>query len=276
MLLSKKMPNLQTIELKAFTSSKKSTKMNINGIIPHSRTAKKNYIKRSPFRSSSLSVLYGTPDKPAGYISTLAHEVRNPLCNINLALEMLRSTQLDEEQSGLINIIMRGSGRIKDLINNLLVSDQIKESIAGYYSLHPVLEEVLALARDRILLKNITLYRDYAATEHCVLLNKEKIKIALTNIVINAIDAMPSEGGELRLITKSIGKRCSLEIQDNGKGISKEDLKRIFEPFFTNKEGGMGLGLSATMDILRENKASVDVRSEEGLGTCFILSFCGK
>lgn len=249
--------------------------MNINGIVPHSRTAKKNYIKRSAFRSSPLSILYGTPNKPAGYISTLAHEVRNPLCNINLALEMLRSTNLYKEQIGFLDIIMRGSGRIKDLINKLLISDQLKESVTGYYSLHQLLEEVLTMAKDRILLKNITVYRDYATTEHRVMLNKEKIKIALTNIVINAIDAMPSDKGELRLITKTIGEQCSIEIQDNGIGIGQEDLKKIFEPYFTNKPGGMGLGLSATLDILRTNNASVDVRSEEGLGTCFILSFVG-
>jgi len=54
------------------------------------------------------------------------------------------------------------------------------------------------------------------------------------------------------------------------------NLKRIFEPYFTNKPGGMGLGLSATLNILKANHASMDVRSEEGLGTSFILSFCGK
>lgn len=250
--------------------------MNTNGIIPGSCNVKKRRTKRSAILSPSLSVLYRTQAKPAGYITALAHEVRNPLCNINLALELLKTTNLDEEQMGYVNIIMRGGGRIKDLINKLLIADQPQESSSEFYSLHQLLEEVLTMAKDRILLKKIAVYRDYAATEYSVLLNKEEIKIALTNIVVNAIDAMPSEGGELKLITKSIGLQCSIEIQDNGIGISKVNLKRIFEPYFTNKPGGMGLGLSTTLNTLRANHASVDVRSEEGLGTSFILSFCGK
>jgi signal transduction histidine kinase len=189
---------------------------------------------------------------------------------------MLKTTKLDEEQSQYISMITRGAERVNELINNLLLSEQIAKPRSGFHSLHQLLEEVLIMAKDRILLKKVAVCREYAATEHILLLDKEKIKIALTNIVINAIDAMPSEGGELKLTTKSIGGQTSIEIQDNGKGISKGNLARIFEPYFTNKPGGMGLGLSATLDILRANHASVDVRSEEGRGTCFMLSFCGK
>jgi signal transduction histidine kinase len=136
-----------------------------------------------------------------------------------------------------------------------------------------MLDEVLSMTNDRVSHKQITISREYNATQQRVWLNGEKMRIALTNIIINAIDAMPAKGGALRLVTRSTGKLCSLEIQDNGIGISKESLKRIFEPYFTNKPGGMGLGLSATLDILNANHIAVDVRSEQGRGTTFILSF---
>jgi signal transduction histidine kinase len=71
---------------------------------------------------------------------------------------------------------------------------------------------------------------------------------------------------------KSNGK-CVIEIEDNGIGISKQNLKNIFKPYFTNKPGGMTLGLSTTLDILHSNHAKVEVHSEEGRGTHFILSF---
>jgi signal transduction histidine kinase len=105
--------------------------------------------------------------------------------------------------------------------------------------------------------------------------NKQKIEIALTNIIINAIDAMHPENGKLKLITKSINGKCVIEIEDNGIGISKENLNNIFTPYFTDKAGGMGLGLSTTLGILKENHATVEVQSEEGMGTRFILSFEG-
>src|ERR1700743_2634998 len=98
--------------------------MNTNAIILKSLYAKKPGINRPAILSATLSVQHRTQKKPAGYISALAHEVRNPLCNINLALGMLKTTNLDEEQTEYINIIMRGRDRINDLINKLLLSDQ--------------------------------------------------------------------------------------------------------------------------------------------------------
>jgi signal transduction histidine kinase len=205
-------------------------------------------------------------------LPALAHEVRNPLSTINLAVEMLKLGTLDEEQRQFLDIIARGSRRITELINRLLVSSQADETRSELYSLPHLLDDVLLMARDRIQLKHITVRKEYTETLQSVWIDKEKMKIALSNIITNAIDAMPSEGGELSLLMKSAGRQNIIEIRDNGIGISKEHLKNIFKPYFTNKAGGLGLGLSVTLDILRANNASVDVRSEEGAGTCFILS----
>jgi signal transduction histidine kinase len=228
---------------------------------------------RSAISPAPSLVLDRTKKSPTGDISTITHEIRNPLCNIYLALDMLSPMDLDEDMKLYLNIIRRGAGRIKDLVNDLLLPERVKEAASEVYSIHQMLDEVLVMAIDRVSLKKIAIYREYNATEQRVSLHGEKMKIALTNIIINAIDAMPAAGGELRLVTRSTGNLCSLEIQDNGIGISKEGLKRIFEPYYTNKPGGMGLGLSATLDILKANHTRVDVRSEEGVGTSFILSF---
>ncbi len=217
-----------------------------------------------------------TDNDTAAFLPALAHEVRNPLSTINLAVEMLKLSSLDEEQIQFLAMINRGSDRIKELINNLLTSVRLHETAFELYSPQQLLEEALMMTKDRILLKNITVSKEYTEIECRVMANKENMKIALSNIIINAIDAMPSKGGRLRLVTNSTGNRNTVEIQDNGIGISKEHLKCIFNPYFTNKLGGLGLGLSVTLDILRANHASVDVRSEEGAGTCFMLSFDNK
>ena len=247
--------------------------MDTNAIILRGRSALLHCIKRSSIFSASFLVLDRTKNKPSEYISALVHEVRNPLSTINLAVEMLESTHLDEEQKEYLNIISRGSCRIKGLVNTMLTSGQIGEYTSEFYSLRQLLEEVLTMATDRMQLKKIKVRREYTATDHRIMMDKEKMKIALANIITNAIEAMPSGTGELTLATKSVGEQSFIEIQDNGIGISQEHLKRIFEPHFSNKPGGMGLGLSTTLDILRANHARVDVRSVEGVGTCFILSF---
>jgi signal transduction histidine kinase len=115
--------------------------------------------------------------------------------------------------------------------------------------------------------------KNYAPYDLKVKTDRPKLKVALTNIVINAIDAMPSENGELRLCTKLIRGRHAISIQDNGCGISKESLPFIFDPYFTNKPGGVGVGLAATKDILLSNQIGVKVESRKGEGTRFILLF---
>ena len=132
------------------------------------------------------------------------------------------------------------------------------------------------MANDRIKLKNISVSKDYAIEDCKIVLNRPQMMIALTNIIINAIDAMESEKGELKLVTKSIAGKHVIEIADNGCGISKKDLKYIFTPYYSNKPGGLGLGLATTFEILRLNHIGINVKSEVGEGTRFILLFDKK
>jgi len=188
---------------------------------------------------------------------------------------MLRSASRDDDRKLYLDIIMRGSSRINDLITDLLLSQEATETKSEKYSMFQLIEEVLSMIKDRIMLKNIVVRKDYTTLDCKIMVNKQEIIIALTNIINNAVEATSSEKGKLKLITKSINGKCVIEIIDNGIGISKENLKNIFKPYFTNKLGGMGLGLSTTLDILHSNRARIEVHSEEGIGTRFILSFEG-
>lgn len=244
--------------------------MDPNSIIRHA-TKQSSHTSVNLFKS--LIPPKVVQEQATPFASALAHEVRNPLTNINLAVEMLKTTLKGDDQKLYLDIILRGSGRINDLVTDLLVLCQGDDLLPAKHSVHDLLDEVLAMTEDRIMLKNITVSREYTTVDCKVLVDKEKIKIALTNIIINAIDAMPSENGRLRLITRSINEKCVIEIQDNGIGISEDNLQHIFKPYFTNKPGGMGLGLSTTQNILLANHAKMDVLSEKGKGTRFILSF---
>jgi signal transduction histidine kinase len=213
-------------------------------------------------------------EKPrSAFPSALAHEVRNPLTNINLALEMLTSTMLDDDQKLFLDIAKRGSSRINGLITDLLNSSKSGEMPSDKQCIHQLLDEVLAMTQDRIRLKNIAVRKDFTTVDCRVLVNKHQIMIALTNIIINAIDAMPFNTGKLKLVTQCINGQCVITIEDNGIGISQQNLGKIFKPFFTNKPGGMGLGLSTTLELLNANYARVEVKSKIGRGTRFLLSF---
>ena len=229
---------------------------------------------RSPARKSQSGPGPRMPVDDYGQIvSALAHEIRNPLTNINLSVDMLLAAAKDDEWKACLNIISRNSTRINNLLTTFLQYQEAMQVVAAGHSIHQLLEEVLDIARDRILLKNITVRKEYAAGDPQTVCNKPEMQIALTNIVLNAIEAMVPGKGELKLSTSSLAGQYILRIEDNGCGISKVNLATIFKPFATNRPGGLGLGLSTACNALRSNHVAVNVESEEGKGTSFILFF---
>ncbi len=204
---------------------------------------------------------------------TIAHEVRNPLTNINLATEQLRTEiAASNDVEMLFEMISRNSNRINQLISDLLDSTRVSELQYIKSSINDVLDSSLGFAGDRIELKQIIVVKDYDKNILPVLVDPGKIKIAFLNIIVNAIEAM-DENGTLHLSTESRNNRCVVKITDSGKGLSKEDLGRLFEPYFTKKEKGTGLGLTNTQNIILAHNANIKVESEISNGTTFIISF---
>jgi len=201
------------------------------------------------------------------------HEIRNPLTNINLAVYMLKAEIKDKSIEKYVDIINRNSDRINEIVNDLLKSSRKEPAKKDHVSINELLDEVLEIAKDRLILKNISVRKSYMAYSCELSLDKPKIIIALLNIIVNAIEAMPSENGELKLFSSLRTSKCIVTIEDNGCGISKKNVKKIFKPYFTSKPGGMGIGLAATYDILVAHQAGVNVESEEGKGTRFMISF---
>ena len=131
----------------------------------------------------------------------------------------------------------------------------------------------MAAASDRISLKNIRLELAYPQQEAFIMADKEKLKIAFLNIVINAIEAVPKQSGAISIAIKEEAPHFRVLINDNGGGIPEENISRIFEPYFTSKTNGFGLGLAATWNILQSHRAAIDVSSQLGEGTSFQLTF---
>ena len=211
--------------------------------------------------------------KSGVFATSLVHEVRNPLTNINLAADILELSGLSEEQKNFVEIIKRGVDRINNILTSFLSSHNEDEIHAESCSVNDLLDEVLAINSDRISLKNVVVKKNFTVRDLNILVKKQEIKIALINIIVNAIEALPPASGILTLRTGVKNDQCIIEIEDNGIGISEKNLLNIFDPYYTNKPGGMGLGLSTTMDIVLSNCGTMDVQSEEGYGTHFTLHF---
>lgn len=209
---------------------------------------------------------------------SIAHEVRNPLTNLNLALEQLKDEISEENEIvGLYtDIIKRNADRIDQLISEMLNSSKPKQLKLKEEDLNKLVEETLQLTLDRLNLKKMRLKRSYQENVPQLMLDADKFKMALLNILINAVEAMEEGKGVLEVNTFTENGEVVLTINDNGKGIPKEDLRKLFDPFFTGKKGGMGLGLTTTQNIINSHKGKIHVESTAGAGTEFKISFPGE
>jgi PAS domain S-box-containing protein len=205
-------------------------------------------------------------------VRTLAHEVRNPINNINLACEHLRNSDASEENALYFDIIYRNTDRINELIKELLNSSRPSEMQLKDVVLQSVIDEIVNAARDRVNLKNIVLQVDYPSELINVYLDFEKMVIALLNILINAIEAIEHGNGRILIRIKKDKEHAIIEIIDNGSGIGEDKVPRLFEPYYTSKRNGIGLGLAATLNIIQAHNGSIEVNSEINKSTNFTIT----
>lgn len=206
---------------------------------------------------------------------TLAHELRNPLASIGMSADILHQRVDLPRQQELLNyvdIIKRSTNRLNSLVTDLLSSSNYSPAVLKKCCLAETMDEVLDQAQDRIYLAGIQVNKNYKAPRF-ILADKEKLKIALLNIVVNASEAMIPNEGILTLDIIKDPENFTLRINDNGCGMDKEQVENLFETFYTQKAGGLGIGLSSVKNILHEHHATVSVESEPEKGTSFSLTF---
>jgi len=203
---------------------------------------------------------------------TIAHEVRNPLTNISLAAEQLQELTIqNNESSMLLDMISRNSIRINQLVSDLLNATKVIELNIQPVNINKILDDTLEMAADRLDLSQVKVQKDYATDVCDVLVDEKKIKIAFLNIIVNAIEAMEKSKGILSLKTKNGGDSCIIEIEDNGNGMDDDTLQKLFEPYFTSKPNGNGLGLTNCQNIILSHRGNITVKSTLRKGTTFMV-----
>ncbi|MFA4966762.1 MAG: ATP-binding protein [Candidatus Margulisiibacteriota bacterium] len=202
----------------------------------------------------------------------LAHEIKNPLASIKGMTQILPENLNDREFMGkYLDIIPRQLDRINSIIETLLRIGKPKKFVLSNVNLSKIIDDLLKLVEGQCKKKNI---RVSASVPEDLIVrgDAEQLMQALMNLVLNAIDAMP-QGGELKVAANEYnvneGKRLSIEISDTGVGIAPENIKRVFDPFFSTKDNGTGLGMAITYRIIKEHNGDIEVESEERRGTKF-------
>ncbi|MFI2856424.1 ATP-binding protein [Paenibacillus sp. JSM ZJ436] len=227
-------------------------------------------IEQTAYQNDKLAML--------GKISaSIAHEIRNPLTSIRGFIQLLRPHLITMGKDEYVRIILMEIDRANDIIYEFLNSSKPSAPQTTMISVLSLLKEVALLTESEALMKGcqIVLHMD-EVDETAISVDVKQIKQVILNLVKNALDAMDDNHshiqGRIEIWASRVEKQVHIRISDNGKGMDRHTLNHLFNPFFTTKEGGTGLGLSVSYRIVRNHGGSIAVESQVGNGTTFMIT----
>ena len=203
----------------------------------------------------------------------IAHEINNPLTGILLYSSNLSKKAEPGPFKDGFEIIMQETQRCKKIIQGLLDFSREKKPQKILANINEVIEKALALMDNEFFIRRIKLLRDFDACTPSFFLDADQMEQVVINLLFNAVQAI-GEGGTVTvrtLLNKEKGSVC-VEVEDNGCGIHKDIQKKIFEPFYTTRAEGTGLGLAVSYGIIRNHQGQVKISSEPGIGTLIRLT----
>ncbi|MEW6163149.1 MAG: response regulator [Nitrospirota bacterium] len=202
----------------------------------------------------------------------VAHEIRNPLTSIGgFAKRVFDRLPEGDPNRKYMEMIIEDVAVLESMIKQLVELKTMALSYKEPANINDVIMEALKLYEKEFENKGIEAKTELMDNPPLISLDKEKLKIAFGNLIKNSIEAMQDKLKILKLISRISDGHMEVQVSDTGKGIPKDKIKYIFDPFFTSKIYGPGLGLTFTQKIIQEHRGTISVDSELGKGTTFTL-----
>jgi len=212
-----------------------------------------------------------------GYLSAgMAHEIRNPLNSISLFVQLMRQTTVEPDQLEHQAKILKEVDRIDSIIRKLLDASRRTRVISSNVQIDQVIDNVIEAFSPQIEARKIQVDRQYRCVPPPITADPTELEQIFTNLFLNSLDAMP-RGGCLTIEVFEMNGRVVVKVSDSGTGITEEVLPSIFEPFYSTKSRGTGMGLPVAQRIARMYEGSMEVETSSSEGTTFRLEFpaCG-
>jgi signal transduction histidine kinase len=207
--------------------------------------------------------------------ASIAHEINNPLAGVLvytqlLSKKMAGDTLKEEEALDYLSKMESEVSRCSRIIRNLLDFARQTEPMLRLVDINQVIEQVLAMVGHQAQLQNVEVVKEFSPSLPKVMADFDQLQQIFTNLTLNAIQAMPN-GGRLTIRSSAVDVEVRIDVQDTGCGISKENMDKLFTPFFTTKAKGkgVGLGLAVAHGIIERHRGRIKVQSEVGKGTTF-------
>jgi signal transduction histidine kinase len=199
----------------------------------------------------------------------LAHEIRNPLASLSGTIGILRrNPSAAEKRSECLDIMDKECRRLNNLLTSFLDYAKPRPPRLLEIDIPPILDSVIGLVSHTLDQKAIAFRKETALRLPVLKCDPEQLKQVLVNLLINAIQAS-SDGGEILLQARMRGSSLLIQVKDQGVGVSVDDLDKIFDPFYTTKENGTGLGLSVAYQIIEQLGGSVTAERNADRGMTF-------
>lgn len=205
-------------------------------------------------------------------VEGVEHEIRNPVISIGgFARRILDELPDDDRKKKYAQVIVKETERLEQMVKESAALQKMAEGDEEKLDIHALINE--ALARNEALRRQLgaTVVTDYDTNLPPLLINHDSLLIALAEIISNAFEALTSNG-TITIRTRRDGQRLVIRIRDNGRGLNDQDLELIFDPFFTSKMAGAGMGLPMARKIIEEHQGRITVSSRPGQGTNVIIT----
>jgi len=202
--------------------------------------------------------------------ANIAHEIRNPLASLSGAVEVLAAGAPDETRERLGQIVIKETDRLNAIIREFLEYARPAPLNRDTVNVAEIVDEVLVLLEHRSTPGTLKVVREFPPALPWSV-DRQQFRQVVWNLCLNALQAMP-EGGELKVAMAVPGGRLLLRVADTGEGIADGDLGHIFEPFYSTKAAGTGLGLALVHRVVQDHGGEIDVQSRAGGGAVFTLT----
>jgi PAS domain S-box-containing protein len=202
----------------------------------------------------------------------VAHEVRNPLGVIRASVQLLEDAQCDQQRiADAASVIKQEIDRLDRVIKALLDFGRPSRPTLVHTDVNEVLGDVVLFTNRFAKQSDVVIKESFASALPPVVADPDQLKQVFLNLVTNAVQAMEKTGGEIELVTRGDGDYVEISISDDGPGIAEQDLPKVFDPFFTKRAEGTGLGLTIVHRIIDEHDGHIEVSSSPQ-GTRFTVS----
>ena len=205
--------------------------------------------------------------------STIAHEIRNPIAAAKSLVQQMGEDPMSVENVAYANVALEELDRVERSISHLLKYAKEEDYTFGPVNLAAVVDSALTAMRAKLEAGKVAVVRNYIAGP-TVVADGEKLRQVFANVLDNAIDALASvaEGRRIDLFIENGGRRATVRVRDNGCGIPADKVERVFNPFFTTKEKGTGLGMAISKKIVEAHEGAIDLVTEAGRGTDLLIT----